>query len=602
MSKQRADAKLRVRQRRYRNLFRLLIAMFILLVLLIIARFWQLKQQRQAHLASLQGEPTQGLFSEPSTDARVELSASRAAETTQDSDPGESSSETDSPASDVDESEEESGESSTGLEIKIDEDEAVEDWPAELAVRGDYLRTNINYNLRSQATTESTLVASLPANSVLRVQGIASNSEGEAWYRIYAYNQWLYLFADPNFERLEADPFAKSTGDVQISDDLLFENDLLAFPESYKPYLRALHRDHPKWKFEAVELAADFEASVESECSIDGRNLIVPSAHTPGSQAMAKNQKVYDGGGYVSINREATAYFLDPRNFLHEEEIFQFESMAAGEGQTEEGVRLLFEDNEDLRDLSSILFETCKTLDFNAYTFATRIKNEVGIGSRITNAAQGLIDPYCLPIHVGEASITLMSPEEQRQALQRYEAQLKSRGADLPAKYKQFKRELSANPEASLAPPVERYYNFANIGAYPNVSRPDGAAINAIYYAMGYNTGLSEDEKLAYELPWNSREKALRGALKWIKSQYVDEGQDTIYFQKWDVKGDFPGYWHQYMGSVLAPEVEGYHQYKTYQQAGMLDEAIRFLIPVYTNMPDELAPHPATILHDREVN
>ena len=88
----------------------------------------------------------------------------------------------------------------------------------------------------------------------------------------------------------------------------------------------------------------------------------------------------------------------------------------------------------------------------------------------------------------------------------------------------------------------EGYYNFFGIGAYDPDSNNGGAA-------------LAEDEG------WDSVEKAIMGAAKWISSNYihpivssaeVSGAQDTLYKMKWDIarieQGGDP--WHQYATSV----------------------------------------------------
>ena len=43
---------------------------------------------------------------------------------------------------------------------------------------------------------------------------------------------------------------------------------------------------------------------------------------------------VYDGSSWVGANSKYIAYYLDPRNFLNETDIFQFESLSFSKVQT----------------------------------------------------------------------------------------------------------------------------------------------------------------------------------------------------------------------------------------------------------------------------
>lgn len=85
--------------------------------------------------------------------------------------------------------------------------------------------------------------------------------------------------------------------------------------------------------------------------------------------------------------------------------------------------------------------------------------------------------------------------------------------------------------------PAGTYYNFYGIGAYDN-------------------TPLSGGRKLAIINGWNSPEKAITGAARWIKLNYVDDQpnpQNTLYKMKWDIQNAMapsnPNPWHQYATS-----------------------------------------------------
>lgn len=469
------------------------------------------------------------------------------------------------------------------------------------AKKGQYITIKGNsWNIRARADVNAKILLSANPGASFKILDIVKGEDGQNWYKIRVLNNDAYIVASTDFTISDTYEDSFKAENIKVPEkegpaDSDFENMIASFPESYKPYLRLLHKDFPKWTFEIYNVNSTFAAAVENEASVEARNLITNSSNYPDSVSMIKNMTVYDGGGYVAISKDATAFFMDPRNFLNKVDIFQFESMTGQIQQTVEGVKSLFKDNNDLLEMAAALYQICSELNLNAYTMASRIKLEVGINNGVTNIAKGRIDPKFLPIHPNDSSLNLLTKDEQRSAIERYEKQLNFRGSELPARYMYLKDLLESSSYDKVFEGSERYYNVANIGAYPNVGFVDGAAINALYYAMGYNTGLSEEKKAYYELPWNSQEKAIRGAVKWISEQYIDQGQDTVYFQKWDVVGDTPRFWHQYMGSVLAPIIEGKNQYKLYSDTGLVQENINFKIPVYLEMPDEPAPNPITL-------
>lgn len=79
----------------------------------------------------------------------------------------------------------------------------------------------------------------------------------------------------------------------------------------------------------------------------------------------------------------------------------------------------------------------------------------------------------------------------------------------------------------------------------------------------------------------------------WIGSLYISNGQDTSYLQKFWINGLKPAaFGHQYMGNVYAPANESYQVYKSYRDAGILNRAYVFKIPILENLPAEPAPYP----------
>ena len=131
----------------------------------------------------------------------------------------------------------------------------------------------------------------------------------------------------------------------------------------------------------------------------------------------------------------------------------------------------------------------------------------------------------------------------------------------------------------------EALYNFYNIGATSS-SEPMGAIINGLKYARD-GKGASTETKAKYQIPWNTKERAITGGGIFIGSSYINIGQDTIYLQKFHVydKNNKELFWHQYMTNVLAPYSESNIIYKGYSNSNLLNSEINFVIPIYNNMP-----------------
>ena len=133
----------------------------------------------------------------------------------------------------------------------------------------------------------------------------------------------------------------------------------------------------------------------------------------------------------------------------------------------------------------------------------------------------------------------------------------------------------------------EGYYNFFNYGAYDT----GDPIANGLAYAK--------------EQGWDSQYKAIIGGAKLIGKKYIEAGQNTAYFNKWDVVGtkilkdgqsqvvdEDDLFWHQYMTNVQDPTNQSYSNYDLYKDS--LDNEITFIIPVYNDMP-ESNPQPHDI-------
>ena len=159
---------------------------------------------------------------------------------------------------------------------------------------------------------------------------------------------------------------------------------------------------------------------------------------------------------------------------------------------------------------------------------------------------------------------------------------------------------MGRNGESKLAHGTldgyEGYFNFYNIGSTPNPSVQNGAQINGAKYAK---YGSKPDEKQitpdeeALLLPWTTPEKAICGGALWIARSYIEIGQNTLYFQKFDILDNDDGmYKHQYAQNIAMAANESVRYYTAYASQDMLDSSFVFIIPVYEQMPAEYGKSP----------
>lgn len=122
------------------------------------------------------------------------------------------------------------------------------------------------------------------------------------------------------------------------------------------------------------------------------------------------------------------------------------------------------------------------------------------------------------------------------------------------------------------------YYNVFNIGA--SGKGESEVILNGLKKAQSYG--------------WTTLESSIYGGVEIIAESYVSKGQNTLYFQKFDVENTDGVFWHQYMQNILAAQNEGTTLRKTFANMGAIDSGYTFIIPVYKNMPTSACARPST--------
>lgn len=85
---------------------------------------------------------------------------------------------------------------------------------------------------------------------------------------------------------------------------------------------------------------------------------------------------------------------------------------------------------------------------------------------------------------------------------------------------------------------------------------------------------------------WNNPYSSILGGSTIIAKEYINVGQDTNYYQKFNTINHNNLYWHQYMQNVRALTSEARNTYSAYNSRGLINNSYTFKIPVYNNMPD----------------
>jgi len=124
---------------------------------------------------------------------------------------------------------------------------------------------------------------------------------------------------------------------------------------------------------------------------------------------------------------------------------------------------------------------------------------------------------------------------------------------------------------------ITYYYNIFNINA-------TGATTSAIV-----NNALN----WARDKGWDTIEKCLIGGIDFISNGYISVGQDTMYFEKFDVIAD-TFYTHQYAQDVMYAQNQGEKLRKILEGINATEYEYTFVIPLYENMPGVACKRPST--------
>ena len=100
-----------------------------------------------------------------------------------------------------------------------------------------------------------------------------------------------------------------------------------SFPSSYQPYLRELAKKHPNWKFTALYTDLDWNYVIQQE-NVFGKNLVPKNYSDSWKNTTEGQYNVEVDKGWVDSSKQAVEYCMDPRNFLNEVRVFQFEGLA----------------------------------------------------------------------------------------------------------------------------------------------------------------------------------------------------------------------------------------------------------------------------------
>ncbi len=255
-----------------------------------------------------------------------------------------------------------------------------------------------------------------------------------------------------------------------------FDEKIKAFPSSYQTALKKLHATYPNWEFIADTVDTPFADAVAAQSEnmrkqVQTSQSISWRSMGKGSYDWDKSQWVNTNGGWTGASREIIAYYMDPRNFLNDGEIYMFMEQSYNSSfQTEDGLKKI---------IKGTFLEKGYT-DSSDKTYGGSYVKII-----MDAAKQSGVSPYVIASKI-----------------------IQEQGSD-------GKSSLISGTYSSY----KGYYNFFNIGA-------SGSSEKAVI-----ENGL----KRAKEEKWDTRAKSIIGGAEFLNDSYISAKQDTYYYQDYNV-------------------------------------------------------------------
>ena len=407
-------------------------------------------------------------------------------------------------------------------------------------------------NIRKGHSVNSEKVGLMDKGKKFWICAVYSISKKDRWYKIKYKKGRPYVNAgyvkaykvkknndkpvDDDTDDSEKKNDAEESSEQPVSDsDFAAQLTQEGFPDSYQEGIIKLHKKHPNWIFKAKKVKYTWK-TLNKKAAQPGINCIDSSVS---KKWRSKSSDVYDkdtgewttfdGGRWYQAKSSVLAYCLDPRNFLDESNIYQFMTHKYVSGS---------QSKKTVKKLVSFVsYSFLNTSDYldNLHKAGKNAKVNSNVLAATIIEEQGWY-----------GSSDLIS-----------------------GKY----------------PGYAGYYNYFNIGAYT------GDGMNKIqrglWYAKGAGTGAT-----TYGRPWNSRYKAIAGGAMFYYDTYIKVRQYNYYSKKFNVfNGASSVGEHEYSTNVLSPVEEGQLLKLAYN--GNNNRKLKFVIPVYKEMPDEACPRPA---------
>ena len=423
-----------------------------------------------------------------------------------------------------------------------------------------------------------------------------------------------------------------------------------------KSMIQALQKAHPNWTFKVVYTGLDWSdvISAEAETTKCSNSSFSPKSLTSRSKWVCSTcgTKGYSGSSWYHASTTAIKYMMDPRNSLYYDDVFQFLELSYDSSTTysksaiKEILEDTFLDDGNLDTYVSQIMTSSKKYGVNPYYVTAKIIQEQGTsggstwkmegtsddgeyvldddnnalivlagttvsdistylgssttvknssGSKISSSSSIVATGYTAGSYTivvrgdvnGDGKVKATDYVKVKNYIlgttklstyQKLAADVNDDGKVKSTDYVKIKNNIMGKSSITLSG-TTYYYNIFNIGASGSTSAKILA--NALAKAQSYG--------------WTSIESCIDGSIEFMADGYIDIGQNTLYFEKYDVVNTSPSssyYTHQYAQDIMYAQNQGEKLLSILESIDAVDYSYTFIIPLYENMPSSACAVP----------
>lgn len=386
------------------------------------------------------------------------------------------------------------------------------------------------YGVKSLPSVESDTVVTVLSGHQVNILDVCVSDDYDIWEYVrleydgeeyFGYVQRCFLaVSDARFLGWE-EAYGLAAGATYAMEDGSYP-DIEQFPESYRPALKELKAAHPNWTFVKMNTTLDWNSAIANELK-GGKSLVYRTFPD-----WAKNG-LYDTKNWYYATEAVLKIYMDPRNALTENAIFQFEQLTY---------------NEEYHTLEAMR----KFLD-----------NTFMNGSK---------PAPCMAKMTYAEMFWYIGKEEGREVSPFH----------LAARVLQEQGQGTSPLISGAYPGYEGYYNYFNVGASGTTNQQ--VIESGLQYAKNHGWNSSYNAILG-GADFISANYIKRGQ----DTLYLQKFNVNP-------NGTYAPYTHQYMQNISAPTSEALSIKKLYANANSLDSTFVFKIPVYENMPEKACTEP----------